>query len=203
MINTNSVNEQIQIGRHELGSSPKAILSLRRRTRIWAAMNDPDDIEISFKHRVKLKLMCIHHVKHIWRSILQEEAELDEMISLVYNLVSGNTPKDEGETAGEKFLQKITDRYGNEKSNFPAIMIADAVSDTVASACYMDPDLDIVDTADDDDGMLPDMLEASYTCASAVAGALNWQPLEETDVAARRAFWLWYLDEAIPTVLAG
>ena len=26
---------------------------------------------------------------------------------------------------------------------------------------------------------------------------------EDTDVSARRPFWLWYLDEAIPAVLAG
>jgi len=25
---------------------------------------------------------------------------------------------------------------------------------------------------------------------------------EDTDVSARRAFWLWYLDEAVPAVLA-
>ena len=54
----------------------------------------------------------------------------------------------------------------------------------------------------DDDELLPDTLESSYSCASAAAGTLNWQPLELTDVPARRAFWTWYLDEAIPTVLA-
>lgn len=45
-------------------------------------------------------------------------------------------------------------------------------------------------------------LESSYSCASAAASALNWQPLELTDVPARRAFWTWYLNEAIPTTLA-
>ena len=54
----------------------------------------------------------------------------------------------------------------------------------------------------DDDELLPDTLESSYSCASAAASALNWQPLELTDVPARRAFWTWYLDEAIPTILA-
>ena len=54
----------------------------------------------------------------------------------------------------------------------------------------------------DDDDLLPDSLESSYSCASAAAGALNWMPLELTDVPARRAFWTWYLNEAIPTTLA-
>ena len=30
---------------------------------------------------------------------------------------------------------------------------------------------------------------------------MNWQPVEEVDVEARRAFWTWYLDEAIPWAL--
>ncbi|WP_349238445.1 Imm5 family immunity protein [Actinomyces oris] len=45
------------------------------------------------------------------------------------------------------------------------------------------------------------ILSTSPGCASAAAGALNWQPVEDTNVDARRAFWLWYLDEAIPAVL--
>ena len=54
----------------------------------------------------------------------------------------------------------------------------------------------------DDDELLPDSLESSYSCASAAASALNWMPVEQTDVPARRAFWAWYLNEAIPTTLA-
>ena len=70
------------------------------------------------------------------------------------------------------------------------------------AATHRNPEYDVSDDTLDDDDLLPDSLESSYTCASAAAGALNWQPVEETDVAARRAFWLWYLDEAIPAVLA-
>jgi len=84
----------------------------------------------------------------------------------------------------------------------PATFIADTASHTVISACYRNPDFDIEDPELDDDELLPDALEASYSCAIAMANAANWQPIEETDVAARREFWTWYLDEAIPQVLA-
>ena len=72
----------------------------------------------------------------------------------------------------------------------------------VTSACHLSPNYDTVGRAVDDDDLLPDSLESSYSCASAAASALNWMPVELTDVPARRAFWTWYLDEAIPTTLA-
>ena len=83
-------------------------------------------------------------------------------------------------------------------------LVADAASMMTISACYRDPDMDLWEECDDmvdDDELLPDTLESSYSCASAAAGALNWQPLEQTDVPARRAFWTWYLNEAIPWAL--
>ena len=83
--------------------------------------------------------------------------------------------------------------------------VADAASHAVFSACYRDPDMDLWEEFDDmvdDDELLPDSLESSYSCASAAASALNWMPVEQTDVPARRAFWAWYLNEAIPTTLA-
>ena len=73
----------------------------------------------------------------------------------------------------------------------------------VVSACSHNPHYDTADDTADDDELLPDSLESSYSCASAAANALNWVSIEETDVPARRAFWTWYLDEAIPQVLAG
>ncbi|WCA43837.1 Imm5 family immunity protein [Actinomyces oris] len=43
-------------------------------------------------------------------------------------------------------------------------------------------------------------LDCSYVCACAVAGGMNWRPADEVDLEARRAFWMWYLNEAIPSV---
>ena len=84
----------------------------------------------------------------------------------------------------------------------PASFVADAASSTVISACYLDLEYDVANSAEEDDEKLPDALDTSYCCASAAAKVLNWMPVEDTDVAARRAFWSWYLDEAIPAVLA-
>ena len=80
--------------------------------------------------------------------------------------------------------------------------MANGAVNLVGSALDRSLDFDVVGDIQDDDELLPDSLETSYCCASAAAKVLNWMPAEETDVAARRAFWLWYLDEAIPAVLA-
>ena len=86
-----------------------------------------------------------------------------------------------------------------------ASFVASGAAGTAISACYRDPDYDTAEESDDiadDDELLPDSIDESYSCASAAAGALNWMPVEQTDVPARRAFWTWYLDKAIPTTLA-
>ena len=84
----------------------------------------------------------------------------------------------------------------------PALMVADAATSMVISACYRNPDHDTADNDNDDEELAPDSYETSYTCASAAAGAMNWMPVDQANVEARRAFWMWYLDEAIPAVLS-
>ena len=71
----------------------------------------------------------------------------------------------------------------------------------VISACHRDPYYVIEEELEDDDELLPDSLDCSYACACAVAGGMNWRPVAEVDVEARRAFWMWYLNEAIPSAL--
>ena len=73
----------------------------------------------------------------------------------------------------------------------------------VGSALDRSLDFDVVGDIEDDDELLPDIIETSYSCACAETGATNTFRVHQTDVPARRAFWLWYLDEAIPAVLAG
>lgn len=71
----------------------------------------------------------------------------------------------------------------------------------VVSACSRDlcDDISAPEVGDD----LPsDVIEISYSCACADTGAVNGVKIHNTDVSARRAFWLWYLDEAVATVLA-
>ena len=95
--------------------------------------------------------------------------------------------------------QLISDATNLE--NDKAIFVANAAQHMVISACHRDPHYVIDEELEDDDELLPDSLDCSYACACAVAGGMNWRPADEVDVEARRAFWMWYLNDAIPSVL--
>ena len=100
------------------------------------------------------------------------------------------------------FFQDLSTSVESNAVTNPALMVADAATSMVISACYRNPDYDTADNDNDDEELAPDSYETSYTCASAAAGAMNWMPVDQANVEARRAFWMWYLDEAIPAVLS-
>ena len=205
MIDVDAVGREIEVGRAELAASDKAILSPATRTRIWEAMLDPQDDEASYRHRIELKMACVRHVLHLWDRAFPGDGRVEEMLALAQELIDQRADVRQAERRAKTFVTDVFDEVDDYNAiTQPAVFVADAASHTASSACHRNPDYDTVDDDDtDDDELLPDSLETSYGCSGAAAGALNWQPIEETDVSARRAFWTWYLDVAIPQVLAG
>ena len=220
MIDMTAVDREIRAARAELADpgNVKGILSLPTRVRIWRAMLDPDDDEVSYQHRIRLKMACVRHVLPVWYQGFPDDQRVEEMIALTQDLMDRRTTDiDQAQEDAESLLVGVIDDVNASATEVePGVLkpdatkeassfVADAASHAVFSACYRDPDMDLWEEFDDmvdDDELLPDSLESSYSCASAAAGALNWMPVELTDVPARRAFWTWYLDEAIPTTLA-
>ena len=220
MIDMEAVDREIQAARAELADpgNVKGILSLTTRVRIWRAMLDPADDEISYQHRIRLKITCVQHVLPVWYRGFPDDQRVEDMITLTQDLMDRRiTDIDQAQEYAESLLVGVIDDVNASDTEVePGVLkpdatkeassfVADAASHAVFSACYRDPDMDLWEEFDDmvdDDELLPDTLESSYSCASAAAGALNWMPVEQTDVPARRAFWTWYLDKAIPTTLA-
>ncbi|WP_315133441.1 Imm5 family immunity protein [uncultured Actinomyces sp.] len=220
MIDMDAVDREIRAARAELADAgnTKGILSLPTRKRIWRAMLDPDDDEVFYQHRVRLKMACVRHVLPVWYQGFPGDQRVEDMLTLTQDLMDRRiTDVDQAQEYAESLLVGVIDDVNASATEVePGVLkpdatkeassfVADAASHAVFSACYRDPDMDLWEDFDDmvdDDELLPDSLESSYSCASAVACALNWMPVEQTDVPARRAFWTWYLDEAIPTVLA-
>ena len=204
MIDMDAVGRQVEAGRAELAASSKAILSLATRTRIWKTMLDPQDDEASYRRQIELKMACVRHVQHLWDRAFPGDGRLEEMLALAQELIDQQAdPKQANRRAGS-FIVHVRDELADVHDLVirSAVLVADAASSTTISACFRDPIRAISDDAKSDDELLPDTLEPSYCCAGAAAHAPNWMPIEKTDVPARRAFWTWYLDEAIPQVLA-
>ena len=202
MIDMDAVNREIEAGRAELAASDKAILSLATRTRIWRAMLDPQDNEATCIRRTKLKMACVRHVQHLWGRAFPGDGRVEEMLTLAQELIDRQADERQAERRARIFVMNVFDEVDDYNAiTQPAVFVAQAASGAAFSACNRDPNYYLLIDADDDE-LLPDALDSSYCSASAPAGALNWQEIEETDVPARRAFWTWYLDEAIPQVMA-
>ena len=201
MIDMVAVSREVERGRAELAASSEGILSLTQRTRIWVAMDDPDDPEASYRHRTYLKIACVRHVQHYWDRTFPSNPGVEEMLALTQALIDRKADPKRAEKQAYEFFDDIMAHTDVTPDLEPAIRVADAASGTAMTACYRNPDYDIADGTEDDDELLPASLEPSYSCASAAAGGMNWQPVEEVDIEARRAFWTWYLDEAIPWAL--
>ena len=201
MIDMVAVSREVERGRAELAASSEGILGIAQRTRIWVAMDDPDDPEVSYRHRTYLKIACVRHVQHYWDRTFPSNPGVEEMLALTQALIDRKADPKRAEKRAGQFFDDIIVRTDVTPDLEPAIRVADAASKTVFSACCRNPDYDTAEDEDDDDELLPDALEPSYSCASAAAGGMNWQPAEELDIEARRAFWTWYLDEAIPWAL--
>ena len=201
MIDMVAVDREVERGRAELAASSEGILSLKQRTRIWVAMDDPDDPEASYRHRTYLKIACVRHVQHYWDRTFPSNPGVEEMLALTQALIDRKADPKRAEKQAYEFFDDIMAHTNVTPDLEPAIRVADAASGTAMTACYRNPDYDIADGTEDDDELLPASLEPSYSCASAAAGGMNWQPAEELDIEARRAFWTWYLDEAIPWAL--
>ena len=201
MIDMVAVNREVERGRAELAASSEGILGIAQRKRIWVAMDDPDDPEASYRHRTYLKVACVRHVQHYWDRTFPSNPGVEEMLALTQALIDRKADPKRAEERADEFFDDIIVRTDVTPDLEPAIRFAAAASMTVFSACCRNPDYDTAEDEDDDDELLPDALEPSYSCASAAAGGMNWQPAEELDIEARRAFWTWYLDEAIPWAL--
>ena len=191
---------EIKIAATEVGVDSKGILSIGRRMRIYAAMIDTQDVERPYRLRISLQKKCVRHVQHLWTASFPNNPSLEDMLTLAHRVVERQVSSDRAEIEAHRFFQNL-DRAATNPVNHRAIMVADAARQLIASTCYRDPYADIDGTIDGDDELLPDSLDCSYACACAVAGGMNWRPVDEVDVEARRAFWMWYLNEAIPSVL--
>ena len=201
MIDILAVSSAINRAKIDLSASPKGILSLESRTTIWIAMNDFADAEASYLNRTHLKVLCVNKVKSIWTQVFPADSSIDRMLQLTHALMGKNVDPGAAENDASRFLQNVIAKFGSNATTNPALMVADAAAAMVVSACYRNPDYDTADNDIDDDELAPDSFETSYMCASAAAGGMNWMPVDQVDVNARRAFWMWYLDEAIPAAL--
>ena len=162
MIDMEAVDREIQAARAELADpgNVKGILSLPTRKRIWRAMLDPDDDEVSYQHRIRLKITCVRHVLPVWYRGFPGDQRVEEMIALTQDLMDRRTTDiDQARMTAGTFLSNAisdaepdsTEPEPGESVIYPdpvkevSSFVAGGACNMVVSACYRDPDLDILE----------------------------------------------------------
>lgn len=180
--------------RSEVAIDAAGILSLKSRKRVWNALAAGSDTHVALAARVTLDALCVRRVMAVWASRFDSD-EIESMLSLAEAVVAGSVDTTDAAQTRDRFYTDVVDDrdYGSDPL---AMYVGHAAANTVIEA--MTPShVDAMQQADDDEDLDPESYLPCYLAACAAAGGMNDQPSSSEQ---RRAFWLWYLDEAVPAV---
>lgn len=179
--------------RSEVAADPAGILSLKCRKSVWKALAAELDERAALAARVRLDALCVRRVLPIWTARF-DAREIEAILALAEGLVTGEADAPYAERRRDEFYTDVIDNrsYGSD----PAPMfVGHAAANTVIEA-LIPVQADAIPQADDDENVDPESYHPSYMAACAAAGGMNDRPASPD---LRRAFWLWYLDEAVPS----
>jgi Immunity protein Imm5 len=151
--------------------------------------------ETGHRRRFALARRCAESVLARWLHERPDDGRPDELIALAARVLAGEA---DGERASRTAVDFATDVYDllDEEISEPALNAAMA-ADRLITAARWDDDGERLDEAHDDEDV--DAFEWETAFYASMAGAPS---LPKMGVAAhaepRRAFWRWYLEEAVP-----
>lgn len=180
-----------------LEANENGILTLKNRADIWAALAALSDDKTGYIRRVQLNCACVNHVLDRWYARFPGDDSVEQLLRLADQVVAGEVDQDTAIRQRDRSYVDIveTRKYGDDPS---AMFVGLAAANTVIEALVKN-NVDAIPSADDDEDLDPEAYDTSYMCASAAARGLNGRP---ADIEARRRFWAWYLNQAIPAVYA-
>ena len=190
-----AIQDSMAAARDDLARDPEGALSLGRRTVIWRDLAALADARTGYERRVRLNTACVRHVLDRWEERFPGDPGVERMLDIAGQRVAGEIADDSAGDQRDRFYVDVveTRKYPGDAS---AMFVGLAAANTVIEARIEDNE-DAIPEAEDDEQLDPEAYDTSYMCASAAARGLNGRP---ADVSARRAFWNWYLDTAIPEI---
>lgn len=184
---------------------PAHDLNLGHREAIWAALGPREVGGTGHKRRAVLALLAAGRVLPLWRDVqLPEEmvvwelqdADPRRVLTIALRVLDGAVDRAYAERATSSVfntLNALAAVPGNEVPHFVGLS-ADRALATALSDERFDPDalnLSLTDAARD-----AWTYDATYFAAGAAADGPLTQP--DTDAGKRRAFWEWWLTQAVP-----
>jgi Immunity protein Imm5 len=193
--------EQIAVAREAIRTSPHGELPLANRRRLRAAfgpwtVGGAHRYSAGWRRRVRLAQLCAERALEHWRRDSPDDDRPQAMLRLADRVMAGEvTPAAAAQEAKASLAELNEEQDQQDKRATWAWFAAIGVAAAAGAADYGDslpPD-----TTDKD--LDPDALEPAY--AASIAEALHPGTPGADDVR-RRAYWQWYVDEAVPAAYA-
>lgn len=197
----NNLKKALEEAKDSIDKEPNGRLLLSYRRKIWAALGpctmdgEKAKITVQLIRRVKLAILCAQRVLPIWEEVYSDEYNAKRILELTEDYLEGmNTWK----RCYDKFNEFSSLLTNLESGHIMPFAAGTSISLTLSTALY--------DELFDDEEMEPDfeedrevdMWDASFAASVAESG-LYWYG-EENNIEKRKAFWSWYLNDAVPSV---
>lgn len=184
----------IEQARVMLASERAGDLPLALRRRLWAALG-PLDTE-GRKRRARLAIASARHVLPAWDAAYPGDGTPERLLALAEAVIAGSA--DEVSCARYRALALSHFDSLSSLAAAPIVVAAGyAAAQALAAALFDEAfDPERIDPAVSDNELDPMERDASYLAAVVSAGGPPWH--SSTSAARRRAFWEWWLHEAVP-----
>jgi len=170
-------------------------LPLPQRRRVREAFGPWEPLDAAhpppgLRRRVELARRAAERVLPVWYAEAAGDHGPEQMLELAERRLNREITEPEADDLADRFRAHAENLAYRKEISQRALAAGEAARLVVVAA-------DIDDYGEhpphaDDDDLDPDDWEAAYVAAIAAAG------YPEEDVAARRDFWRWYLEEAVP-----
>ncbi|MEZ4447229.1 MAG: Imm5 family immunity protein [Polyangiaceae bacterium] len=177
-------------------SNPDGALPLPLRIAIWRAMGDvgvtlpSGELTPGHRRRAELAIRVVRHGLGEWEAFWTTR-EPHDLLAVAEAYLGGYATPREVWTAQNRLTLSRDPMETDDLVR--TSLIAEAARDAAVVAGY---DMFLDELSLEDDDLDPDAWDASFFVSCVFAAGPPW--LAESDPAARRAFWTWYLDVAVP-----
>jgi len=186
------LEQQIEDALEVLEKRADGHLPLPARRAVRAHFGDTDERGPGRRRLFDLYRRCVERVLAVWTSERAGDDRPARMIQLAEGVMFGQLDEQDVKPEYDEFAVDLDDR--NQELGPRVFASGRAAADLVWSAATADYGDEIPAGADDED-LDPDMMSPDYFASLAEASFFG-EPDEDPE--ARRRFWRWYLDEAVP-----
>ena len=202
------VAQAIQTAERALECHPQGHLPLCLRRQIEMEFGtaqlayDGTPSGIGWKRRVHLTILSVQRVQPIWKSVFPNNDGVECMLRLAQDVVADRADAlDANQQMGDFWTQadNCRSQLRRRTGNSSAVCAGHAAAAAVAVALADKKPVDCASGEDDESGNYYDW-DVSYFASIAYADGGLSNP--NADIEKRRAFWKWYLQEAVPATFS-